>query len=262
MERTLKHALLRRGRDIFERISRFDVDSVGKRSIVITDRKYQKSAWASQRCQLRSIIEEFNIDLILDVGANEGQFARQLRKFYKGTIHSFEPVSSTCESLRISAQDDSMWHVHQFALGSQEEQREINVYGRSEFSSLLMSNEYGNTRFAEEVQTVRSERILVRRLDTVLDEVSSGPVSPRIFLKMDTQGFDLEVFRGLGTKLRHVYALQSEISVLPIYKGMPHWTESILTYERAGFSIAGMFPVTRDSLNVIEYDSLLVKPHH
>jgi hypothetical protein len=41
---------------------------------------------------------------------------------------------------------------------------------------------------------------------------------------------------------------------------MPHGTESIDIYERAGLHVAGMFPVTRDATRrIIEYDCLLVR---
>jgi hypothetical protein len=77
---------------------------------------------------------------------------------------------------------------------------------------------------------------------------------------MDTQGYDLQVFAGVGDALRSVVALQSEISAVPIYQGMPHLTESIARFEAAGFGIAGLFPVSREkSLRIIEYDCLMVK---
>lgn len=76
---------------------------------------------------------------------------------------------------------------------------------------------------------------------------------------MDTQGYDLEVFSGLGEKIRHVIAMQSEVSVIPIYKKMPAWIESISVFEKQGFQVVGLFPVTRDFLCVIEYDCLLIR---
>lgn len=76
---------------------------------------------------------------------------------------------------------------------------------------------------------------------------------------METQGYDMEVFKGLGNKLKYVIVLQSEVSLISIYEGMPHWTESISIYEKAGFGVVGMFPVNRDSGRIIEYDCLLAR---
>ena len=55
--------------------------------------------------------------------------------------------------------------------------------------------------------------------------------------------------------------MQSEVSCIPIYEGMPHLTQQIATYEEAGFASAGMFPVTWDheTLAVIEFDVLMVR---
>jgi hypothetical protein len=77
---------------------------------------------------------------------------------------------------------------------------------------------------------------------------------------MDTQGYDLEVFTGLGNSYESIFALQSEMSVIPIYDDMPHLTESITFYEKAGFELAGMYPVNLDesSLRVIEFDCFMV----
>ena len=59
---------------------------------------------------------------------------------------------------------------------------------------------------------------------------------------------------------QQVIALQSEVSVVPVYHNMPHLTESISFYEKAGFEIAGLYPVTTESstLRVIEFDCLML----
>lgn len=110
------------------------------------------------------------------------------------------------------------------------------------------------------IQEIMQDKIF---LDTAGRLVVAGETAPedgaRVFLKMDTQGYDTAVFEGLGTALAHVVLLQSEVSLIPIYAGMPHWTESIATYEKNGFGVVGMFPVSRDSSRVVEYDCLLVK---
>ena len=77
---------------------------------------------------------------------------------------------------------------------------------------------------------------------------------------MDTQGFDLEVFRGLGAWAEHVIGLQSEVSLLPIYEQMPRMGEAIAEYEKGGFEISGLYPVTSEADGrVIEYDCVMVR---
>jgi CO/xanthine dehydrogenase Mo-binding subunit len=99
-----------------------------------------------------------------------------------------------------------------------------------------------------------------RRLDEVLPELIAGIGSPRIFLKMDTQGFDSPVLEGASRCLEQIIGIQSEISVIPLYDGMPHYTESLARYEELGFDLINQFVVSRaqDGL-VVEYDYVLAR---
>jgi hypothetical protein len=76
---------------------------------------------------------------------------------------------------------------------------------------------------------------------TTLSDVQSS----RIFLKMDTQGYDLEVFSGATGALDRVLGLQSELSVRPLYEGMPHYIQSLETYQSAGFDLYNLSVVNR-----------------
>jgi len=204
-------------------------------------------------------METKRIDLVLDIGANKGQFGKSIRSFYSGTIMSFEPVSSTFQKLQAVASSDPAWMVLRIALGSVEHTREINISPQDVFSSFLESNKYCSERFGRESVHSETELVSVRRLDKLLEEVIPDIHNKRIFIKMDTQGYDMEVFKGATGILNNVVAIQSEVSLIPIYEEMPHWTDSISTYEKSGFSVVGMFPVNWDSKRVIEYDCVLQK---
>ena len=96
----------------------------------------------------------------------------------------------------------------------------------------------------------------------MLDDATKGIDEPRVFLKMDTQGYDLATVRGAGDRLGELLGLQSEVSCVPIYDGMPRMTEQLDAYEAAGFAISAMFPVSRHrpTLRVIEFDVVMVRP--
>jgi FkbM family methyltransferase len=232
---------------------------IKKKTFALLDKQRIIDAGFLYRIQVQSLIEKFKIDVVIDVGANEGQFARNLRSFYAGQIHSFEPVSSVYEKLAVSASDDPNWHVHKLAIGSQDSTQTINVSDSTMFSSFFKTNEYCIEHFGGKTIGTMGEVVSVRRLDKLLDEIVPDIESRRVFLKMDTQGYDTEVFKGLGNKINLVSVLQSEVSLIPIYEGMPHWTDSISEYERAGFGVAGMFPVNLDSGRIIECDCLLIR---
>jgi len=246
-------------RRFVERVAGVDLEPFGRKSLCVVDPAKPEEAWYSYRATLRAVFERQRVNHVIDVGANFGQFARLVRSFYPGRISSFEPVSVAFEKLRRAAIGDESWEPYHAALGSQAGVATIHVPPRTNFSSFLRASDYCVASFGEDTAAARDETVTVRRLDEVLDEISPNHTAERIYLKMDTQGFDLEVFRGLGDKLGRVVALQSEVSLVPIYESMPHWTQCMAVYEQAGFGVAGMFPVNRDRGRVIEYDCILTR---
>ena len=249
---TLKHSVRR----LIRRLTGHEIEGLDSGAYAIVPAKRLAEAWYSYRVQLQGILRRFGIDLVIDVGANEGQFAKSLRKFYSGDIVSFEPVSAPFTALQQAAASDPRWTVYNLAIGNENAAQTIHVSQDTVFSSLLASNDYCADRFGPQALGTRDESISVRRLDELLDGLQPRK-DRRIFLKMDTQGYDVNVFRGLGDKLPRVLAMQSEVSLIPIYDDMPRWTESLEIYERAGFGVVGLYPVTRDQGCIIEYDCLL-----
>jgi poly(ribitol-phosphate) beta-N-acetylglucosaminyltransferase len=212
------------------------------------------------------LLNRYRVDCVLDVGANVGQYALELRRNgFRGHIISFEPVPAFAEKLEKLAAGDDRWVVHRLALGSTEGIVPIHV--QRTFSSLLSASEYGKKRFTTLREGALNQQILevqLRRLDTLFDELLQGVPGdgdpPRVFLKMDTQGFDLEVFRGLGEHAQQVVGLQSEVALLSIYDQMPRMPEALEAYEAAGFEISGLYPVTSEpDGRVIEYDCVMVR---
>jgi FkbM family methyltransferase len=207
------------------------------------------------------LIRQLGINCVLDVGANVGQYAQRLRRGgYAGRIVSFEPVPAIADKLRDAARDDPDWRVFECALGDADEEAEINVRPGS-MSSLLPSSEFGKD-WHDRLREGEAQKISVRRLDGLFDEAVEGIHDPRIYLKLDTQGYDMQAFAGAGDRLQEIAGMQSEVACVPIYDGMPRLPEQIATYESAGFEITGMFPVSRDSatLRVIEFDVTMVRP--
>ena len=211
---------------------------------------------------LQSVLTRYAVDCVIDVGANQGQFAAALRSGgYHGVIVSFEPVREPFEALRRNAQHDPRWHVRPETLGAREESRTLHVMRRSEFSSLLPPAPDQPAVSAGKNLVVRTETVLVRRLDALSSEIPALAQSRRMLLKLDTQGSDLDVFAGAAGLLERVVALQSELSMIPLYHDMPHFTQVLARFEEAGFSVCSLAPVVRDpaTLAVIECDCLLLR---
>lgn len=196
-------------------------------------------------------IKRCGIDVVFDVGANRGYYAKHLRMAgYAGRILSFEPEPGTFADLARMAEGDAKWQVFACALGKERGKIDFNVI-KSDGETVLSS---AFTPIGE-----RDTRVIQVDVRTVEDIVESErlPESARIFLKMDTQGYDLNVFRGAGNA-PNIRLLQSEVSIVPLYVGMPHYTESLHVFEEAGFMLLDLFVVNRtEGGGVLEYDALM-----
>jgi FkbM family methyltransferase len=204
--------------------------------------------------------DQYRVNCVIDVGGNRGQYAQRLRRAgYRGRIVSFEPVPEEFAHLQAAAVDDPEWSAHPVALGSAEGTLEMHVVPGT-MSSPLPSTNFGRRRFPRLNETHR-QSVPVFRLDHLLDEALAGLPDPRPFLKMDTQGFDVEVFRGLGDRAKEFVGLQSEVALMQLYEGMPRLSEALQVYEAAGFEVSGMYPVNRENRTgrVLEFDCLMVR---
>jgi FkbM family methyltransferase len=207
---------------------------------------------------LEEVFEAYRIDTIIDVGANEGQFGRLVRELgFTGDIHSFEPVKQTYDRLVRTAARDQRWTTHNLALGREAGTLSINVSEDSVFSSLLRPNDHGAGRFSG-IKVQRQEQVEVATLDYFM-RTHIGGARRRVFLKMDTQGYDIEVFAGAAASMDYFCCILSELSLIPIYDGMTDYLQTLATYQKHGFSVSGMYSVNRnDDLSLIEIDCVMV----
>jgi FkbM family methyltransferase len=176
-------------------------------------------------------IRKFGIDLILDVGANTGQYGSELRRGgYEGRIVSFEPLTAAHAALANRAVDDASWQSRNAALGSIDGESEI-LEARNSVSSSLLPVTSVSTRANSGTEQTRRSKITVRRLDTLFDDVV--PKASKVMLKMDTQGYELEVLRGAESSLGHIDVVECELSLREVYRGQPLFFEvSRHLYER------------------------------
>jgi len=212
------------------------------------------------RERLISILDKFSIDLVIDVGANSGKFGLMLREIgFQGRIMSFEPHYGVFKKLEETASQDGHWDVFNFAIGSSESIQELHIAEWSEFSSLRDTNEYCLNHFGSQATHYRKVKVAVRALEGVLKEQNIK--KNKIFIKLDTQGFDIDAFKGIGSFLDNVYALQTEVSLVPIYVSMPNIGDSLTFFENKGYLVAGLFPVSQNeqSLIIYEFDCFMVK---
>lgn len=209
---------------------------------------------------LTSLFQKYSIECVIDVGANSGQYGTFLRSIgFDGWIVSFEPVKSVFEKLTESAKEDDKWICYNVALGDKDEKKIINVYSSSVFSSFLDASDYSKGIW-KSLENVIPEEVSVKMLDDIFSEISERTGCTHFYLKLDTQGYDLNVFNGGLKTLANVDAIQTELSLIHVYKEMLSPYEVLAELHKQNYHISGMYPINRDeSLAVIEYDCVLVK---
>lgn len=168
----------------------------------------------------KHIIEQNLVSTVLDVGANTGQWARQLRNDlgYPHRIISFEPLKHAYRALEESAKNDPLWDVLPHALGRESGFVDINVANNSQSSSMLKMLD-AHVVSAPESEYIGTEKIEIKRLDEMYDSLGIG--SSKTYLKIDTQGFEEHVVDGAHGVLDQIDLIQLELSLVPLYEGEP-----------------------------------------
>jgi FkbM family methyltransferase len=187
-----------------------------------------------------ALIDHYGINLVIDVGANAGQFGMHMRELgYRQRIASFEPVSSTYQDLVRAASHDSQWETDCIALGDFDGESEINLT-RNSFSSSILDMLPAIESSAPELANIGKERIVVRTLDSVIDKYRRS--HDRIYLKIDTQGFEKNVIVGAEQSLRDVIGVQMEVSLVPLYKGETLLSEMVGFMTGKGYTLMSLEP--------------------
>jgi FkbM family methyltransferase len=211
---------------------------------------------------LATLFQQYQVDGVLDVGANHGQFHHFLRHEvrFRGWIVSFDAVSAAIADLRQQVRTDPKWVVYGCALGRAAGVMPMHVMSMDVFSSFREPNHQVVPHLAERNTVHHVEHVSVRTLADVWPEIQKRCDITRPYLKLDTQGFDLEVLAGAGDALAAFNAAQTELSVRPIYQGAPEYIEALRVWADLGFAVTGFFPVARDpQLRLVEMDCTLVR---
>jgi FkbM family methyltransferase len=207
--------------------------------------------------RLRQLFIHHRIETVIDVGANEGQYHDFLRDRvgFDGRIESFEPTPALVERLLEKARGDRDWKIHPVALGSSEDTLQFNLMQKTVLNSFRTpasgSSIFGNVM-------VGTTAVPVRMLDSVFGNHNG---LERTYLKLDTQGFDLEVLKGAPRVVSRIPALQIEVSMMPLYEKVPNYREAIDAFAAHGFAVADMFLVLANEREVaMEFDCIMVRP--
>lgn len=184
---------------------------------------------------LNYLFYKLNINILLDVGANSGQFGLKNRNSgYKKTIISFEPLKKVFNVLKKNSINDKYWKCENIAIGNKDGETIINESNYSLSSSLLpISKEH--LRAKENSNYIAQHKVLIKKLDTYIKENSLE--NDNIFLKIDTQGTEYDVLKGLDLNLHKIKGILCELTLTELYVGQKLWIEIINFLEKKNFEI-------------------------
>lgn len=206
---------------------------------------------------LQHLISERGVNLILDVGANQGQYALHMRALgYSGRIASFEPGLEAFGLLSKHARRDSHWQVRRLAVGATRGLERLNVSRDSVSSSLL--------KVAPSLVLAAPASVIAYTEDVVLcplDEAIEPQDSDVAWLKIDTQGSEDKVLAGAVRWLRRITVVQTEISLLPCYEGQADYRSLLEVLHASGFRLGLVEPGTQDPVSgeMLQFDGIFLR---
>ena len=200
------------------------------------------------------------IELLFDVGANIGQFAMLAReRGYKGKIVSFEPLPVAYEKILKNSKNDPLWTVHKrCALGSDISEMEINI-SQNSFSSSILPMLHLHSSAAPESSYIGKAKTDVITLDSIFDSYRKN--DEKVFLKIDVQGFESEVLKGLTLNLKNIFAVDIELSVVPLYDKQELYNYFFSFFEKNGFTLWALTPIFQkdETGELLQFDAIFVR---
>jgi FkbM family methyltransferase len=190
-------------------------------------------ALARRKC----LLDSQHIDLVVDIGANTGQFATTIRELgYKGRIHSFEPMRAAWMQLQKRMSVDDLWSGSQVALGDDAGTRTLHISANSISSSLLdmLPRHLANAPLSTYVD---DETVRLSRLDDEFPEIQRAATN--VWLKLDVQGYEYKVLRGGAETLARSRIVQLEMSLVPLYAEQSTFLKLCNYLDGAGFEPVG-----------------------
>jgi FkbM family methyltransferase len=197
-----------------------------------------------EQFNLRRLLAALSVDCVFDVGANEGQYASMLRQKvgYSGLILSFEPNPDAAAKVREASARDPLWTVHEIAISNRDGLVGFNVMRNSQFSSLGNPQHTEVSDFKELNQVMQRIEVPAETLTTAYERLRREHGFERPFLKLDTQGFDVEIVRHAGPALQHFVGLQSELAIKRLYDTSIDFRDALATYQQNGFELSAFVP--------------------
>jgi FkbM family methyltransferase len=211
---------------------------------------------------LSSLASRKPIDLVIDVGAHQGQTGAALRATgYTGRLVSFEPFPDAYNQLATQAAHDPAWHIRQQALGAEDGTATLHVTRNSASSSILRPTAWA--RDAIRALGHESERVVaLARLDSIFHEVAAD--AGCVLLKIDSQGSERAILAGAEAVLPRIPFVVMEVSLVELYAGETLLAQMLDVMADYGYRLIDLSPAFRhrETGDLLQVDAAFARTDH
>ena len=204
--------------------------------------------------ELENLIKGLDVKIIIDIGSNKGQFILLTEKLLNcKKIYSFEPIKELIEKQKKFFSYRDNINFYNFALGQKTEKKKFFLTKRKDSSSFLKINEnINNADYLIENEI----NVNIHCLDNI---INNQDLSDTTLVKIDVQGYELEVLKGSLGILKKIKFILIEISEKEIYKNQALSSDIINFLKQKNFSILRENKSTKiKKTNLIQKDILLI----
>jgi len=206
----------------------------------------------------RKWLECFRFRTLLDVGAGTGQFTiAWLSLFPRSRVYAFEPLADCFRVLerKLGARNGST--AFNVALGNRSGESE---FWRSSFKEASSPLQMTNRHAKAFPWSARTEELRVRmvRLDDLGDELA---FEEPVLMKVDVQGYELEVLKGAARTLGKVMGIIVETSFVELYEGQPLFEDLYRWLRERGYRYRGAWDQLRDPATgeIVQQDGIFLR---
>lgn len=184
------------------------------------------------------LLRMLSCNSIVDIGANRGQFALVSRKaFPSKDIFSFEPLEKPSEIFEKVFKNDLHTYLYRCAIGQERKIANIHISKDDDSSSLLMVSDRQKELFPNSVVSAKSPVQVI----PLIDALAGVTIPAGSLMKIDVQGYELEVLQGSEELLGKFSHLYIECSYIELYQGQALAHQVIDWLSKRNFILKGVY---------------------
>ncbi len=189
----------------------------------------------------KKLLRSLNINTVIDIGANKGQFTLVAMEVFSDVkVIAFEPLRGPSATFRRIFKDEKNVALYQCAIGPESAHATMNISASDDSSSLLEITDKQTAMFPN-TEKVGTEDIRIAPLSEI---VSTADLRAPLLLKIDVQGYELEVLKGCVELLKVVEFVLIECSFIELYGGQPLADDVIRQLQAYDINLAGIYNLT------------------